>query len=83
VGYTLLYGWYVPIARGNRLLLSLFLPFMFAVGWLLAARARVESREQGRWPLWHTAIHLIMIAGVAVELPDILTRRIVTIYGGG
>lgn len=83
VGYALLYAWYVPIARGNRLVLSLFLPFMFGVGWILAARARAERAAAGGWPHWYTAVHLVMIGGIVLELPDILTRRIVTLYGGG
>ena len=43
VGYALLYAWYVPIARGNRLVLALYLPFMFAVGCLLLARAGADG----------------------------------------
>ncbi len=83
VGYAVLYAWYVPIARGNRLVLALFLPFMFAVGWLLTARARAERTDDGRWPRWHTAVHVLMIGGIALELYDILARRIVKVYGGG
>ncbi|MGH7519179.1 MAG: hypothetical protein ACREOC_17230 [Gemmatimonadales bacterium] len=83
LAYSLLYAWYVPVARGNRLVLSLFLPFMFAVGWLLTARARADRLGEGRWPHWYTAVHLVMIGGILLELHDILTRRIVTVYGGG
>lgn len=82
-GYTLLYAWYVPIARGNRLVLSLFLPFMFAVGWILATRARLErAGEPPRLPRWYSAVHLILIGGIALEAYDILVRRIVTLYAG-
>ncbi|MGH9892009.1 MAG: hypothetical protein ACREA0_08515, partial [bacterium] len=83
VGYAVLYAWYVPIARGNRLVLALFLPFLFAVGWLLTARARADRHDQSRWPWWHTAVHLIMLGGITLELHDILTHRIITVYGGG
>ena len=82
-GYVLLYAWYVPIAHGNRLVLALFLPFMFAVGCILLARARAEQAE-ARGPLarWFTAVHLLLIGGIALELYDILARRIVTMYAG-
>ena len=83
VGYVLLYAWYVPIARGNRLVLALFLPFMFAVGSILWARARAERAGEGSTlPRWFTAIHLVLIGGIALELYDILARRVVTMYAG-
>jgi len=33
VGYTLLYGWYDPIGRGDRFMLSLYLPLVFCLAW--------------------------------------------------
>lgn len=36
IGYTLLYAWYTPIAGGDRLILSLFLPAMLIVVWALS-----------------------------------------------
>jgi hypothetical protein len=83
VGYVLLYAWYVPIARGNRLVLALFLPFMFAVGAILYARARAErTGDTGPFPRWFKAVHLVLIGGIALELYDILSHRIVTMYAG-
>ena len=82
-GYTLLYAWYIPIARGNRLILSLFLPFMFMAGSILVARARAEPAAAGRrWPSWFLAVHLVMIGGIGLELYDILTNRLVSMYAG-
>jgi hypothetical protein len=81
-GYTLAYAWHVPIVAGNRLVLSLFLPSMYAGALVLRASAERGSGA-GRHPWWFTAIHVAMIAGVALELPDILGSRIETVYGGG
>jgi hypothetical protein len=84
-GYTLLYAWYVPIAAGNRLLLALFLPYMYSAAWALReldTEGPVGARRRRRSWLF-TAVHVLLIAGVALELHDILTHRIVTVYGGG
>lgn len=32
-GYSLLYGWYHPIGRGDRFMLSLYLPLVFSLIW--------------------------------------------------
>lgn len=84
-GYTLLYAWYVPIAAGNRLLLALFLPYMFSAAWALRELGTEGPAGAGpRRSSWlFTAAHVLLIAGVALELHDILTHRIVTVYGGG
>jgi len=36
LGYTILYAWYTPIAAGNRLILSQFLPAMLIIVWVLS-----------------------------------------------
>jgi hypothetical protein len=82
-GYTLAYAWHVPIAGGNRLILALFLPSMYAAARVLHERASEErSPGAGGHPWWFMAVHLAMIASVALELPDILGDRIETVYGG-
>jgi hypothetical protein len=79
-GYLLLYAWYVPIAAGNRLLLALFLPFMFASAFVLHDLTGASAGRSRSWLF--TAVHIAVIAAVALELHDILTHRIVTVYGG-
>ncbi len=83
VGYVLLYAWYVPVAAGNRLLLSIFLPFLAVTGAIIA-RQGVETapEDASRSAAWFKAAHVIMLAALAIELPDILLRRITTVYGG-
>jgi hypothetical protein len=84
VGYLLLYAWYVPVAAGNRLLLAIFLPFL-AVAGAVIARQGVETAPDGtsRPAAWFLVAHAIMIAALLAELPDILLRRVATVYGGG
>ncbi len=49
-GYTVAYGWYDPIGRGDRFMLSLYLPIVFSCVWggeaLVSAAV---SRRCGRW----------------------------------
>jgi hypothetical protein len=84
-GYVLLYAWYVPIAAGNRLLLGLFLPFMYSAAFVLRELGRGGTVGQSaRRRTWlFNAVHILIIVGIAFELHEILTRRIVTVYGGG
>jgi hypothetical protein len=83
VGYTLLYAWYVPIAQGNRLLLAIFLPFVTVAGLILyRLGVGIEEGEMHR-ARWFVAAHAILIAALILELPDILLRRVASVYGGG
>jgi len=36
ISYLLLYAWYVPIAPGDRLILSQFVPYMFSISYVLS-----------------------------------------------
>jgi hypothetical protein len=84
-GYALLYAWYVPVAAGNRLVLALFLPYMHAAAVVLRRARDVApgSRFGKHGPWLFTAVHVALLAAVALELHDILTHRIETVYGGG
>jgi hypothetical protein len=81
-GYTLMYAWYVPMVAGNRLILSLFLPFMYAAARTMREAFREGASDSRKQAWYFVAVHSALIAGVAVELSDILTDRIVTLYGG-
>ena len=43
IGYVLAYAWYAPVAYGDRFLLSLFLPAMFASLWLAERLSRTSK----------------------------------------
>jgi hypothetical protein len=78
----LLYAWYVPIVAGNRMILALFLPFMYSLAYIIRTLDAGRRNAEGPYPWLFTAIHVVMIAGLLLELRDILTDRIVTVYGG-
>jgi hypothetical protein len=82
--YTLLYAWYVPVAAGNRLVLGLFLPFMYAAARVLRELCATGSASPRglRYSRLYAAVHMALIVGVTLELHDILTNRIETVYGG-
>jgi hypothetical protein len=80
--YALLYAWYIPVAAGNRLVLGLFLPYMYASARVLQVTGEADPGGR-RYSTLFTAVHVAMIAGVVLELHEILTERIETVYGGG
>ena len=50
VGYALLYGWYTPIGRGDRFMLSLYAPMVLSLVWACEALIkRARRRKAGRW----------------------------------
>jgi hypothetical protein len=65
--YLLLYSWYTPIADGNRLTLSLFLPGLAAIGYYLA-RAGRDSIRLGGLRLTTAALHRFVIAVLCLDL---------------
>ncbi|MGF1657790.1 MAG: hypothetical protein ACFCU3_12530 [Verrucomicrobiales bacterium] len=54
VGYTLAYGWYEPIGRGDRFMMTLFLPLCFALVWGIE-----ELRKRLNHPLAHVVVSLV------------------------
>jgi hypothetical protein len=83
VGYTLLYAWYVPIAQGNRLLLAILLPFLTVAGLILHRFGVVDGGGETHRARWFEVAHAVLIAALLLELPDIVLRRVVSVYGGG
>ena len=51
-GYLTLYAWYYPIVRGNRLILSQFLPFMFTLSMGLSILLRSSYIRIKRYSIW-------------------------------
>lgn len=83
--YLILWAWYVPIAVGNRFMLTLFLPFM----WCLF---RVLSDDRFRSPVltlrgrevpWRAAVHLTVGFALLVDLVFFLRPRLMEMYAGG
>ena len=74
VGYTLLYGWYTPIGRGDRFMLSLYGPMVLSLVWACESLLR-RARRRGA-SIWLTRGYLIaqwiLVAGVTWRLAQIL-----------
>jgi len=84
LGYTSLYAWYIPIAVGNRFVLSIFLPAMLMVVYALsyAQDHNLCFNYFGRKipaSSISPAVLLFLSAYVLVGFP----HRISTMYGGG
>ena len=73
--YAVLYGWYVPIGKGDRFLLSLYAPLVFS---LIAASEnivrRVRLRREHLWITW-------LYQGLQVLLTAALVYRVLEIWG--
>ena len=73
--YAVLYGWYVPIGKGDRFLLSLYAPLVFS---LIAASEniirRVRLRREHLWITW-------FYQGLQVLLTAALVYRVLEIWG--
>ena len=55
LGYTLLYGWYDPIARGDRFMLSLYLPLVFCLVW--GAENMMDLALMRKAPSWVPTVY--------------------------
>ena len=74
VGYSLAYGWYTPIGRGDRFMLSLYAPLVISLVWgAESALRRARRRQASAWIFraYHTA-QWLLVAAVAWRLVEIL-----------
>jgi nitrate reductase NapE component len=84
VGYFLLIAWYSQIIEGNRFILGLFLPFLFAVSAFLVTFARriPLPLPVGRPISSLTAFNVLISIWLAVEILINCLLRIPSMYGG-
>jgi hypothetical protein len=79
--YLLFYSWYTPIADGNRLTLSLFLPGLAAIGYFLARVAgRLPVKVAGS-RLTTPGLHRFVIAVLCLDLVFVLPWAITHLSG--
>jgi hypothetical protein len=84
LSYTLLIAWYTYIGGANRLILALFLPFMYIVGRSLHGIKIKWTLSIGRHDFdFLYLVNLLVLAVVLVDIYFILTQRIVIQFGGG
>ncbi len=74
VGYSLAYGWYTPIGRGDRFMLSLYAPIVVSLIWAAESMLRRAQRRQcAAWiPRAYLAAHLALALAIAWRLVEIL-----------
>lgn len=82
-GHSLLYAWYVPIASGNRFVLSLFLPALFLFASFLTSAQAQDSKFNflGR-SVSASAVSPFILLLLISYLILIFPERIGTMYGG-
>lgn len=70
VAYSLAYGWYHVIGRGERFMLMLFLPLVFSLIWAAESlHTWADRRGGGRWfRLSYVALQSLMLAGILWRL---------------
>ncbi len=74
VGYALLYGWYEPIGRGDRFMLSLYLPLVFCLVWGSERLMDLAAmRRAPRWTAWlYQSCLWLLNAAVVWRLVEVL-----------
>jgi hypothetical protein len=71
--YTLAYGWYTPIGRGDRFMLSLYAPLVLSLLWASESMLRRARHRKAPRPLfiaYHTA-QWTLFAGLAWRLFEV------------
>lgn len=81
--YFLLYFWYAPIVSGNRLILSQFIPLLFAISaGLQTLLGNKGIKTAGLQIKALTAVNLIVFCILAIDIFFILTTRVGHMIGG-
>ncbi len=76
-------AWYVPIASGNRFILSAFLPFLYvAIGGIAFARKEQLTAKVGTLRFDATWISPVVLAALGIYLLLLFPSRISTMFGG-
>ena len=74
IGYSLAYGWYTPIGRGDRFMLSLYAPLVLSLVW--AGESLLRRAHRRHCPGWITVAyhgaHSILALAITWRLIEIL-----------
>lgn len=74
VGFTCLYAWYVPVGRGDRFMLSLWLPLVFSLTAWAESAIRPLGWGPGRW--MYTAMQAVLLGFLLWRVGEILRAPI-------
>ena len=72
--YAMAYGFYAPIGKGDRFMLSLYLPLAVTFVWVAERLRRQAMRvRHTRWAGWlYTAMHVVLTIVVLTRVVDLL-----------
>lgn len=72
--FSLAYGWYTPIGRGDRFMLSLYAPIALSIVWASEAFVkRARRRQPSRWIFnGYQIAHWLLFAAVSWRIIEIL-----------
>ncbi|HEY54504.1 MAG TPA: hypothetical protein G4N94_13725, partial [Caldilineae bacterium] len=80
--YFILYFWYAPIAKGNRLILAQFLPLIFILTWRSTRLLREVRLKIGRSSIDAIVVfNIVVLALLLIDLPCLIART-GELYGG-
>jgi hypothetical protein len=83
LGYTILYAWYTPIAGGNRFVLSLFLPAMLLIVWVLSyARNHDLGYDVFGRRISASNVSPAVLLFLTAYVLTVFPYRVSTMYGG-
>lgn len=84
LGYTILYAWFTPIAKGNRFILSLFLPAMLIIVWVLSyAQNHDLSFDCFGRRISASSVSPAVLLFLTAYVLAVLPHRVSTMFGGG
>lgn len=73
---VLAYGWYTPIGRGDRFMLSLYLPLVFTFIWAAEKRLHRYDRQHRalalRWT--YAGLHAVLLSALLWRISEIVSR---------
>lgn len=83
IGYYLLSAWYTQIISGNRIVLALFLPFLFTLASVITFLSRGQALPIGKFRFpFLLFVNIVVSCYLAIDIFLISTDRILRLYGG-
>lgn len=74
VAYSLAYGWFTPIGKGDRFMLSLYLPLVVTILWICGRRLR-QLRSTSQGPIARLVFgvaHVVILIVVGLRISELI-----------